>query len=67
MLLGGDEGDDDVRGDEASKMVVVAGLFGWRRCAERQPEVAVLAACTCAIPTAWWCICCVVQERKERG
>jgi hypothetical protein len=66
VLYGGDEGDDDMHGDEASRMVVVARLIGWWRHAERWPELAVLAARKRAIPAAWSRSCCGFWEREER-
>jgi hypothetical protein len=34
--------DDDVQTTSASRMVVAAVSIGWRRCAERRPELVVL-------------------------
>jgi hypothetical protein len=67
VLSGGGEGDADVRGDKASRMVVVARSIRWRRRAERWPELAVLAVCKHAIPAARSRSCCGFQGREERG
>jgi hypothetical protein len=50
VLPGDDEGDDDVRGDEASKKVVAAVWIRSRWRTEGRLELSVLVACVRAIP-----------------
>jgi hypothetical protein len=59
-------GDDDMQMATTSKVVVVAGLIGWRRRVEGWSELACVVACVCAIPVSARAICCGSLRREER-
>jgi hypothetical protein len=62
-----DEGDDDIRGDEASKKVVAAVWIRTQWRAEGRLEAVVSAAKSRSIPTAWRRSAHAVWRRKERA
>jgi hypothetical protein len=67
VLPGDDEGDNDVRGDEASKKVAAAvWIRTWWR-AEGRLEAVVYAVKSRSIPMAWRCSARAVWQRKERA